>query len=121
VDDFALFGNQLEPLQQARNELETYLAGLRLKIHPIKSQLFETRQGASFVGFRVLPRQIRVRGESLRRARRRLRDLQKSYAQGHIGLEYVSQSLRSWLAHLAHGDTWRLRQKLLPQFPFVRE
>ena len=120
VDDFALFHDKPEVLQAARVALEAHLAKLRLKIHPIKSQLFATRQGASFLGFRILPDRLRVRGENLRRARRRLRRLQRAYGQGQIGWTAVSQSLQSWIAHLAHGDTWRLREKLLQAFSFRR-
>lgn len=35
--------------------IEEYLVKLKLKIHPIKSQLFETKIGASFLGFRIFP------------------------------------------------------------------
>ncbi len=116
VDDFALFGNDREALREARREMEQYLAGLRLKIHPVKSQLFETRRGPSFFGFRVLPRQIRVRNDNLRRARRHLREMQAAYRRGEMTLADISRSLQAWLAHLDHGNTWRLREKMLTQF-----
>ncbi|MDF5733613.1 MAG: RNA-directed DNA polymerase [Rhizonema sp. PD38] len=76
VDDFALFSDDWEFLAEARLAVEEYLAQLRLKIHQIKSQLFETKHGPNFVGFRILPDCIRVRTENLRRARRRLRKMQ---------------------------------------------
>jgi retron-type reverse transcriptase len=113
VDDFALFSNDADFLADARVQIETYLKGLRLKIHPIKSQLFETRIGANFVGFRVLPNRIRVRNDNLRRGRIRIRKLQEDYRSGKIELEKIDRSLSSWMAHLAHGDTGRLRQKIL--------
>ena len=53
VDDFALFSNDRDQLAAARKAIENYLDGLRLRIHPIKSQLFETSRGACFVGFQV--------------------------------------------------------------------
>lgn len=85
---------------------------LRLKIHPIKSQLFETKEGANFLGFRVFPDTIRVRQENLRRGRRRLRRLQRQCANGEIELAQLSRSVQSWVAHLEHGDTWNLRQTM---------
>jgi retron-type reverse transcriptase len=118
VDDFALFLEDAAVLKEARVAIEEYLATLRLKIHPIKSQLFEPKQGANFLGFRVLPTQIRVRRENLRRAKRRLRHLQADYQQGEIPLRAVSQSIRSWVAHLEHGDTWRLREKIFESLIF---
>jgi retron-type reverse transcriptase len=118
VDDFALFSYDKALLKAARMAIEDYLATLRLKIHPVKSQLFESKQGANFLGFRVFPTHIRVRSENLRRARRRLRHIQADYKQGKIPLREVSQSIRSWVAHLEHGDTWRLRQKIFESLIF---
>ncbi len=112
VDDFALFSNDRIFLADARSAIEELLAGLRLKIHPIKSQLFETSIGANFVGFRVLSDRIRVRNDNLRRGRLRLRRLQTKLAAGKIDAQQVQNSLQSWTAHLCHGDTWRLREKI---------
>lgn len=120
VDDFALFSDDKEFLANARYAIEEYLAGLRLKIHPIKSQLFATKHGANFVGFRVLPNCIRVRTENLRRGRRRLKKMQSDYAQGKISSEKVSQSIQSWFAHLEHGDTWQLRQQIFTSLAWTR-
>ena len=112
VDDFALFSSDRNFLLEARQAIEEYLVTLRLKLHPVKSQLFETHHGANFLGFRILPDRIRVRTENLRRGRQRLRQMQKDYAQGKIEYDDVRRSIQSWDAHLAHGDTWRLRQKI---------
>ncbi|UKO99516.1 RNA-directed DNA polymerase [Nostoc sp. UHCC 0870] len=120
VDDFALFSDDYEFLQTARYAIEEYLIHLRLKIHPIKSQLFATKEGATFLGFRVLPNSIRVRTENLRRARRRLREMQIDYAKGKIDDEKVSASLQSWYAHLDQGNTWTLRQKIFNSLVFSR-
>ncbi len=120
VDDFALFGDDLEFLAQARLKIEEYLTGLRLKIHPIKNQLFETRHGANFVGFRILPDRIRVRNDNLRRARRRLKQLQADYACGEVSLGKLIERLQSWEAHLKHGDTYRLRQDIFNRYSFTR-
>ncbi|WP_017314576.1 RNA-directed DNA polymerase [Mastigocladopsis repens] len=121
VDDFALFSDDWEFLAEARLAIEEYLGKLRLKIHPIKSQLFETKHGANFVGFRIFPDYIRVRTENLRRARRRLKKMQTHYAQGKMSLEKVSQSIESWFAHLEHGDTWHLRQQIFTSLAWTRE
>ena len=121
VDDFALFSDDWGFLAEARLAVEEYLASLRLKIHPIKSQLFETKHGANFLGFRVLPDRIRVRTENLRRARRRLRKMQRDYGDGLITIDKVSQSIQSWFAHLDHGDTWQLRQQIFASLAWTRE
>jgi retron-type reverse transcriptase len=120
VDDFAIFDDDLEFLRAARPLIEERLANVRLKIHPVKSQLFETRQGASFLGFRVLPDRIRVKAENLRRARRRMRRYQAEYRRGDLRLEKLTECVRSWIAHLEHGDTWALRERVFASLPFTR-
>ena len=121
VDDFALFADDWEFLAEARLAIEEYLGKIRLKIHPVKSQLFETKHGANFLGFRVLPDRIRVRTENLRKAKRRIRTMQSDYVNGKINSEQVSQSMQSWFAHLEHGDTWRLRKQIFTSLTWLRE
>ena len=119
VDDLALFSDDKQQLTHARSAIEDYLSKLRLKIHPIKSQLFETSLGANFVGFRVLPDRIRVCNHNLRRARRRLRAMQKEYAQNELQIPKLIERLQSWEAHLKHGDTYRLRQSIFAHWKFT--
>ncbi len=121
VDDFAAFSDDRQALVDARLAMEDYLATLRLKMHPIKSQLYETRHGGNFVGFRILPDRIRVRSDNLRRARIRMKQLQQDYEGGTITLKPLVQRLRSWEAHLMHGDTHRLRRKLFDAYAFRRK
>ena len=107
-------------MADARLAIEDYLATLRLKIHPVKSQLFETRYGANFVGFRILPDRVRVRNDNLRRSRRRLKQLQYDYRYGQISLKELVQRLQSWEAHLVHGDTYRLRRQIFDHWSFSK-
>ncbi len=112
VDDFALFSDDRIVLEETRVLLEEYLSQLRLKLHPIKRQIISTERGANFVGFRVLPDRIRVRNYNLQRGRYRLRSLEKKYTNGEIIEQDLVRSTQSWIAHLKHGDTWRLRQQI---------
>ena len=121
VDDFALFSDDLSFLREAQEAIRQYLNQLRLQLHPVKSQIRATKVGANFLGFRVLPDRIRVRSENLRRARRRFKKIQQQYLRREIGLNKVNQSVQSWLAHLDHGDTWRLREKIFTSLVFKRE
>ena len=120
VDDIALFSHDREELMDARVRMEALLCKLRLKLHPIKTQIVETRVGVNFLGFRVLPDRIRLRQENLRRARRRMRSLAREYAMGKRSWLDVRASLESWNAHAAYGDTWRLREKVFGALAFAR-
>lgn len=128
VDDFALFHQDRNVLVAARQALEDELAQLRLRIHPVKSQLFATRVGANFLGFRILPQgeaypkpvKLRIRNHNLRRGKRRLKQLQADYACGKIDFQRLDASIQSWLAHLNQADTWHLRQQIFADLVFSR-
>lgn len=113
VDDFALFADDLETLQNARLRLEAYLATLRLKIHPIKSQISATYHGTNFVGYRVFPHHIRIRSTNLHQARKRLRRQLLSYHHQQLTQQALQMSLTSWFAHLSHANTWQFRYQIL--------
>ena len=119
VDDLALFADHLEPLRQARALLEQELAALRLRAHPIKTQIRRCRDGASFVGFVVRPGRLRVRNHNLRRGRRRLKLQHEAVRAGVLSADAARTSLLSWNAHLAHGHTWRLRRRLFAGLPYA--
>lgn len=120
VDDFALFSDDRHFLAEARPAIEDYLATLRLMIHPVKSQLFKTQIGPTFVGFRVFQDHIRVKSANLHRARYRLRHYQKLFAANKMSFERLTQSIQSWAAHLKHADTWRLRHDIFSALVFTK-
>mgnify|MGYP005840377033 CR=1 FL=1 len=120
VDDFAIFNNDKTFLFDCRKRIEEFLEHFRLKIHPVKSQLFQCKVGASFLGFRFLRDRIKVKSENLRRARRRLKRMRNDYKNWLISVEDVSRSISSWVEHLKYGDTWKLREKIFSELVFVR-
>ncbi|MGB3513248.1 MAG: hypothetical protein WBA93_29345 [Microcoleaceae cyanobacterium] len=67
-----------------------------------------------------MPDRIRIRSENLRTARKKLRQLQTDYQLGKIESTQIQKSLQSWFAHLAHGNSWHLKQKILTSFNLVR-
>jgi len=121
ADDFALFSDDQDFLIDSKITIQEYFNHLRLKLHPVKTQLFETKQGANFLGFRVLSDRLRVRQENLRRGRRRTKELMVQYRRGKITMSELSQSWQSWFAHLEKGDTWQLRQKIFCSLILLRD
>ena len=121
VDDLALFADHAEPLRRARSCLEAELAALRLRVHPVKTQMRRCSDGASFVGYVVRPGCLRVRNHNLRRGRQRLKQQQQAVASGLLPVEAARASLLSWNAHLAHGHTWRLRRRLFAPLPYAAD
>ncbi|MCG8348940.1 MAG: hypothetical protein MI924_14305 [Chloroflexales bacterium] len=119
ADDFLLFHDDKATLQGWRAELRAFAAErLRLHLHDTKCQVFPTGSGVPFLGFRHFAAYRRLKRPSVVRFRRRLRGLQRAYADGRVSLEKVGESIQSWCAHAAHGNTYRLRNQILRQTIF---
>ena len=112
LDDFALFSNKLAYLQFAQLAIIDFLINLRLKLHPIKTQLFKTYQGVNFVGFRIFASHRRVLAKNIRRGKNRIKLLQNALKAGKISQTKLISSCQAWIGHLQHGDTWKLQQQL---------
>lgn len=57
---------------------------------------------------------------AIRRFMRRMRRVQRAFAQGGMPVDRVTASMRSWLSHAGHGQTYRLREMLLADLGFQR-
>ena len=114
MDDLLLFDDDAARLHDHAAALEEAASRLRLRLHPW--QVVPTRGGIGYLGFRILPHELRVKRSSVNRAKTRLkRKLAEARARPERPELWESflASLRSTLAHWAHGDTYRLRTGLL--------
>lgn len=80
-----------------------YLLTLRLRLHERKCVVRRTTEGVLFLGYVVWSDRVRVRGETVRRFRRRYRrDLRRDPSA-------AADSLSAWQGHVALAGTWRRR------------
>ena len=120
VDDFVVLDPDKVRLHRVKKEIENYLASLRLRLHPLKCNIFPVKTGTDFLGYQVFPTHRRLRKSSVTRARRRLRRLQRDYAVSAISWSDVNHSVQSWLGHIRHADTYGLRKAVFSQIFFRR-
>lgn len=120
VDDFLLFDDDRARLAATKSEIETQLSELRLRIHPGKSRIYRAADGVTFLGWRLFPDRLRLVRDNVKRFRRKLRRLQEDYHAGRVEWEDVDSRVRAWIAHAAHGDTWKLREQVFEAIPFRR-
>lgn len=113
ADDILLFSNDLPWLHMARTRISQKLQDLRLVLHDRKTQISPTHTGIPFLGFRLFPAYRRIKRPAIIRFKRRMRRVFRRFAQGQIGYDRVQASIQGWVAHAAHGNTWRLRNQLL--------
>jgi len=108
MDDMLVMHDDRGALVAIARRIEDACHGLRLRLHRWDVQ--PTAAGVGFVGFRIHRGQVRVRGSSVARARRRLR-WQVRCAAGDVAK--VLPGLRAVFGHWGHADSWRLRERTL--------
>lgn len=117
-DDFMLFAADKPTLHHWRREIEAFLVNLRLKIHAHKTSIHPVTNGLPFLGFVVFPAHRRLQHRNGRKFQCRYRRQLSQVARGEMSYPQLRQSVRAWIAHVSHGDTWRLRCSLLhPPIP----
>jgi len=121
VDDFVVLDDDKDRLHKVKNNIERYLEVLRLRLHPRKCHIFPVTQGTNFLGYRIFPTHRLLNKDNIRRFKKRLSRFQQFYAAGMLALDKLTASIRSWIAHASHADTYGLRQWLLGAIKFIRQ
>ncbi|MFC1736713.1 reverse transcriptase domain-containing protein [Candidatus Hydrogenedentota bacterium] len=121
ADDASLFSNDKKYLAKCREECAVFMSKLRLALHLEKAHVRRSRDGVRFLGFRIFPTHRLLDRRNVKRFRRKLDRMSEDYRVGSIELSEVKASVQGWIAHAAHGDTWRLRNRLFKDVHFTRE
>jgi RNA-directed DNA polymerase len=107
MDDMLLFDDDRGRLEDLAHRVEEACFGLRLRLH--RWCVMPTAPGVGFVGYRLLPRIVRVKRSSVARAERRLRGMIRHEGDHRA----MMASLRSSMGHWSHADAWRLTSRVL--------
>jgi RNA-directed DNA polymerase len=113
VDDFALFSDSRRELWRCKSALIERLARLRLVIHETRTQVLPVGAGIPWLGLLVYPTHRRVKARKVRHTHRRLRARLAAYHAGEISFAELHASIRGWIAHVGHADSWGLRERVL--------
>lgn len=97
-DDFMLFSNDKQFLHTCRKRLEEFLwSELELKFS--KSDVFNTKQGVDFCGYRTFGKYVLVRKSTAKRMKRRFRKVLDSDIEDVEKLTGQVASCKGWLKH----------------------
>ncbi len=115
MDDMLFFAKTKKELRALLVRTADFLQDrLRLALNPVATKIAPVTEGVPFLGFRIFPNLIRLNSRSLRRYRKRLRQMESAYESSKTDVDGLTASIQSMIAHMSHGDTLRLRQSMLP-------
>ena len=125
MDDCILIHHSKQALKEALERMREVLTGLGLEFNE-KTQIFPIRQGVEYLGWRFTVSESgavirRLKRHSKTRWKHRLRKLMAEYAAGRLEFRKINESLQSYRAHLAYGNTGELTKRVMKRVVFVRK
>ncbi len=116
MDDITLVHADKAQLWAWRDEIEGFLADrLHLRLHPGKQVLTPVDSGVKYLGYWVYRDHVRVLARNVRRAYKRLRQMEAGTFDGD-----ARSSIASWVGYSKHADTYALNYQIAERHPFLR-
>lgn len=117
MDDMVLIHPDREYLGKCLKGIQRELDALGLKCHPKKTKIVPITDGIIFLGFRWRVTEsgkiiMTPKSETIKDFRRTLEKLMRMYARGERSRKCVEDSYNSRMAHIALGNTYKLRKRL---------
>lgn len=115
VDDVLLFSDSKKQLWGWKRALLDFLPRLRLTLHERSSTVYPVSHGIPFLGFVTYPTHRLLKRRNGIAFRRRLKAQLRRLSAGLLDYDDIAASVRGWVAHAAHGQTYGLRRALLEE------
>ena len=125
MDDCVLIHRDKNYLKYCKSELENYLENeLHLSFNE-KTQIFPLKNGVDYLGFHTYLTESgkvirKLRQQTKKRYKRKLKFMQSAYASDNIELEEIKQVLASFHAHLSFGHSYKLEHNTLSNFVLTK-
>lgn len=120
VDDFVLLDKSKERLESCKEQIAWFLKTLRLELHQQKSKIYPLHKGVGFLGFRVFHHYSLPKKSNICKMQRRLADFSRGLACAKLTEHQMLESLESWFAYAAQGDTFKLRKKIKREWQVMK-
>ncbi len=121
MDDFILVLPSKEDAQKSLEKINRFVTEeLRLELNR-KTQISPLKNGVNFCGYKIWTTHMKIRTESKRRIKRKLKKFQQKYKEGDMEAEEIRQVLMSWAGYAKHADSYWLVNKIFNQFSFSRQ
>ena len=113
MDDFILFSDDKRELAIFLKRIRAFLfEKLQLELKEKAVRISPVSEGLPFLGYRIFRGLVRLQRAKLVRFRRKVVKLEKRHIKGKIKEEDLINSVRSAIAHVSHGNTRNLRNKM---------
>jgi retron-type reverse transcriptase len=116
MDDLVVFSNDKAWLTEVKKLVRIKLVKMKLAMHEDKSQIYETKNGVPFLGYKIWPSHRLILAQNIKRFRLRMKKYFKLLEKEVINSHRIFASIQSWLGFAGHADSYNLRLKLAREF-----
>lgn len=121
MDDIVILHKDKHTLREMLLESDLFLRSeLHLQINN-KTRIDNTNHGVEFVGKRIWPTHMKLKKETVKNMKTRLKHMQKQFALGEVSTDEVKPVLSSYLGLMKNTDSHRLKKRILKEFVLVRD
>jgi len=118
MDDFVILHHDKKFLHELLEKIKMFLNDrLAINLNP-KTQIFSGKHAIDFCGYRIWPTHIKPRKRTVKRAKKRMRKMVKTYRTNHKILKHAKASLMSFMGYLKHCSGRRTMNSILKAATF---
>lgn len=112
MDDSVLFVETKQQAKNALDEIKRFLKNnLELELNK-KTQIFKSKQGVNFCGYKINEYRLKIRDKGKRRLKRKVKKLKEKVRQGEITSKEAQKYLVGHLGYIKIANTYNLENKL---------
>lgn len=120
MDDIIILHPDKLVLRDALEEIDLFLRfELRLQMNN-KTTIRPLSTGIEFVGYRIWPTHRKLKKKTVKKMKKRLKYLRKTYAKGKVSLDDTRSTIMSYLGYMKHANCYRLKNKVLQDFVLTK-
>jgi len=109
VDDFVILHESYDQLLKWKGYISGFLIdNLKIELHKDKSRIIPLSRGIDFIGFRNFYYYKLLRNRNVRKMKNKIR----SYKEGIITKDKITESFQGWQAYAKWASTYKLRKNL---------
>lgn len=112
MDDSVILVKTKEEAKELLNQIKQFLANnLELELNS-KTQIFKSKQGANFCGYRINEYRLKIRDKGKRKLKKKIKELKYKIAQGEITSKEAKRYLAGHIGYIKIANTYNLEKKL---------
>ena len=115
MDDSVLFVKTKQEAKEILEKIKTFLKmNLELELNK-KTQIFKSKQGVNFCGYKINTYRLKIRDKGKRKLKEKVKQLKKDIKQGKMTSKEAYKYLAGHLGYIKIANTYNLESKLFYQ------